>query len=484
MTRYCLIGTVLLLLLAVGVAWCSPAAPRRGAEVVRTYNAVPRQHLTVGKSIRIVSPEKIIRVSVGAKEVADFVLLSPREVYVTGIAPGLTNLMLWGAGNRVIRVYDLNVAPDVSRLKQMIHDLLPNEAATIKVMASQDAIALSGTVRDASSIQKVLSLAETYAPKKVLNLLSVGGVQQVMLEVRVAEMSKDIVNRMGINLNAISSDGNFLYTLIGGLTSIGSITSSGSSTTTMNQGTALGRWNFTNGKTTTTVTGVLDALKENGLIRILAEPNLVCLNGQSADFLAGGQIPIPAAGGLGTTTIEWKDYGVGLKFTPTIVDGDRINLQVHPEVSELDYTHGYSINSTTIPAISSRRTSTTVELRNGQSFAIAGMLSQYSHNSVDKYPMLGDIPILGNLFKSSEYQKNRTELVIIITAHLVKPLDKRHIVLPTDFGHEPDDVEFYLNVGKAPARQTGVAAGGASLDGEFGHVVPVAATTRWSQSGE
>jgi len=486
MMRYSLLGAVLMVLLAGGAAWCAPYAPRAGAEVVRSYNAVPRQNLIVGKSIRIVSPENITRVSVGAKEVADFVLLSPREVYVTGIAPGLTNLMLWGGGNRVIRVYDLNVTPDISRLKQMIYDLLPDEAATIKVMASQDSIALSGTVRDADNIKKVLALAETYAPKKVLNMLSVGGVQQIMLEVRVAEMSKDIVNRMGINLNAISSDGNFLYTLIGGLTSISTIASSGSSTVNLNRETAVGRWNFKNGQTTTTVTGVLDALKENGLIRILAEPNLVCLNGQSADFLAGGQIPVPVSAGLGTTSIEWKDYGVGLKFTPTIVDGDRINLQVHPEVSELDYTHGYTPSnaSSSIPAISSRRTSTTVELRNGQSFAIAGMLSQYSHNSVDKYPMLGDIPILGNLFKSSQYQKNQTELVIIITAHLVKPLDKKHMVLPTDFGHDPDDAEFYLNYGKAPSPQTGVAAGGAALDGEFGHVVPVAATTRWTQSGE
>jgi len=489
MMRYCIPGlAVLIVLLTAGVVCCAPYGPRSGAGAVRTYDAVPRQPLTVGKSIRIESPENITRVSVGAKEVADFVLLSPREVYVTGIAPGLTNLMLWGAGNRVIRVYDLDVTPDITRLKQMIHDLLPEEAATIKVMANQDSIALSGTVRDAGNMQKVLSLAEAYAPKKVLNLLSVGGVQQIMLEVRVAEMTKSVLNRMGINLNAISSDGNFAYTLIGDLTSMSSgmlnINSIHTATSSLNQGTAVGRWNFQSGKTTTTVTGVLDALKENGLVRILAEPNLVCLNGQSADFLAGGQIPVPVSAGLGTTTIEWKDFGVGLKFTPTIVGDDRINLQVHPEVSQLDYTKSITIAGTTVPAISSRRTSTTVELRNGQSFAVAGMLSENSRNAVDKYPMLGDIPVLGNLFKSSEYQKDQSELVIIITAHLVKPLDKKHMILPTDLGHEPDEVEFYLNYGKGGNTQTGVAAGGPTLDGDFGHVVPVAATTRWTSSGE
>jgi pilus assembly protein CpaC len=165
--------------------------------------------------MRIESQEAITRVSVGAKEVADFVLLSPREVYVTGIAPGMTNLMLWGAGNRILRVYDLDVAPDVSRLKRMIHDLLPEEEDHIKVMANQDSIALSGMVKDADTVQKVLSLAEAYAPKKVLNLLSVGGVQQVMLEVRVAEMTKSSSTAWGINLNALTSDGNFAYTLIG-----------------------------------------------------------------------------------------------------------------------------------------------------------------------------------------------------------------------------------------------------------------------------
>ena len=171
----------------------------------------------------------------------------------------------------------------------------------------------------------------------------------------------------------------------------------------------------------------------------------MCLNGQTADFLAGGQIPVPVPQGLGTVAIEWKDFGVGLKFTPTVVGGDRINLKVHPEVSNLDYSKAITLNGFTIPAINTRRTSTTVELKNGQSFAVAGLLSENSRNAVDKYPLLGDIPVLGNLFKSSEYQKDQTELVIIITAHLAKPLDKRAIVLPTDSAHEPDDMEFFLN---------------------------------------
>ena len=342
----CLAAGLAALTLALGAAWAAPGAPRGDPVPVRAYDNVPRHHLAVGKSIRIESQEPISRVSVGAKEVADFVLLSPREVYVTGIAPGLTNLMLWGAGNRILRVYDLDVAPDVTRLKKMIHDLLPEEEANIKVIANQDSIALSGVVQDAGSVQKVLALAEAYAPKKVLNLLSVGGVQQVMLEVRVAEMTKSVINRMGINLNAISTDGNFIYTLLGELTQVDSIPSD---STTLNQATAVGRWNIANGKNTTSITAVVDALKQNGLVRILAEPNLVCINGQSADFLAGGQIPVPVPQGFGTIAIEWKDFGIGLKFTPTLVGDDRINLRVNPEVSNLDYTRTITLSASSSP---------------------------------------------------------------------------------------------------------------------------------------
>lgn len=539
MRRRILVGLAVTALLAVllGVVWAAPVAPRRPVAVlpVDGYDVVPRQSLTVGKSIRIETRQNITRVSVGAKEVADFVLLSPREVYVTGIAPGLTNLMLWGGGNRVIKVIDLDVAPDVSRLKKMIHDLLPGEARNIRVVANQDSIVLSGTVSDAATVQKVLSLAEVYAPKeqgkgqgkedsgapkssKVVNLLTVGGVQQIMLEVRVAEMSKSVLNRMGININAIGN-GNFAYTLLGGLTSIAPgmfnvdstsnvyeyisqvITdgdnsvefpasqfsnqefnpSTNKAAMIMNQGTAAARWNTNwGGAGNVTWTGVLDLLKENGLVRILAEPNLVCLNGQAAEFLAGGQIPIPVSSGLGTSTIEWKKFGVQLAFTPTIVSGDHINLKVNPEVSNLDYTHAIILSGATIPAISTRQTSTTVELKNGQSFAVAGLLSENSRKAADKYPILGDIPILGNLFKSSAYQREQTELVIIITAHLVKPLDKDAIVLPTDSAHEPDDLEFFLGIatGDDAGAKPVKAPGPASLDGDFGYAVPVAATKR------
>ncbi|MYL83561.1 type II and III secretion system protein family protein [Desulfovibrio aerotolerans] len=515
---------VLVWLLTLSLATGSFAAPG-GVSPVAVRSA-PRLALTIGKSVILQSDTDIARVSVAQPDVADFVLLSPRQVYVTGRAPGLTNLTVWDKGDKIRTVYDLDVAPDVSRLKKMLHDTLPGETG-IEVMASQDSIALSGTVRDAESLKKALTIAEIYAPKKVLNLLSVGGVQQIMLEVRVAEMSKSVVNRMGINLSAVG-DGNFGYTLLGGLTSIaasafnvdtaqnvysyasvpgidwldenGNTTSSipasapvqtryrefnvasNKASMSMNQGTAAMRFNTNwGGAGNTSMTAVIDMLKQNGLVKILAEPNLVCLNGQTAKFLAGGEIPVPVPSGLGTTSIEWKEFGVGLKFTPTVVSGDHISLQVNPEVSDLDYTKAIQLQGFTIPAINTRRTSTTVELKNGQSFAVAGLLKEEGRSSMDKYPMLGDIPVLGNLFKSSSYQKDQSELVIIVTAHLVKPLDKKAISLPTDTAHEPDDLEFFLGIKRpsqtpAGAPLAGMTRTGAEMDGDFGHAVPLAAT--------
>ena len=509
----------LLVVTVTGLAYAAPG----GVAPVAVHSA-PRLALTIGKSVILRSDADISRVSVAQPEVADFVLLSPRQVYVTGRAPGVTNLTLWDKGDKIRAVYDLDVAPDITRLKRMLHDVMPGEPG-IEVMASQDSIALSGTVRDADNLKKALALAEVYAPKKVLNLMSVGGVQQVMLEVRVAEMAKSVVNRMGINLNAVG-DGNFAYTLIGSLSSVASgmfnvdsvsnayqyvtINSSSSSdgssssssstsapiqltyrefspstnkaTMSMNQGTAVARWNTNwGGAGNTAMTAVLDLLKENGLVKILAEPNLVSLNGQSADILAGGEIPVPVSAGLGTTSIEWKKFGVQLNFTPTLTGGDRINLKVSPEVSNLDYSRAITINGSTVPAINTRQTSTTIELKNGQTFAVAGLLSEQSRNSMDKYPVLGDIPVLGNLFKSSQYQKDQTELVILITAHLVKPLDKKSVVLPTDSAHDPDDLEFFLGITRDDASKASAAplvAGSASLDGDFGHAVPVAAVGR------
>jgi pilus assembly protein CpaC len=221
-----------------------------------------------------------------------------------------------------------------------------------------------------------------------------------------------------------------------------------------------------------TWTGFVDALKQDGLIKILAEPTLITLSGQSADFLAGGEFPVPIPQGLGTVAIEYKPFGVGLSFTPNVLSNDKINIKVTPEVSELDFSTARLVEGFLVPGLSTRRASTVIELGDGQSFAIAGLLKETIRDNVQKYPLLGDIPILGALFRSREFQKNETELVIIVTPHLVKPVDMAKQTLPTDFYVEPNDAELFLfglMEGKQKS-QPGSAKG--ELDGDFGHAVP------------
>ncbi len=236
-----------------------------------------------------------------------------------------------------------------------------------------------------------------------------------------------------------------------------------------------------------TWTGFIDALKENGLTKVLAEPTLITLSGRSASFLAGGEFPIPvpqSSGGGGTTiTIEYKTFGVGLNFTPTVLGNGKISMMVNPEVSELDFTRAVSLQGYIIPSVNTRRVSTVIELGDGQSFAVAGLLKDDVREVVRKFPVLGDIPVLGALFRSTEFQKNETELIIIVTPHLVKPIDMTKQTLPTDAYIEPDDFEFYLlgsleGRGKQDTAKSSPAASvpglkkGSGLEGDFGYMKP------------
>lgn len=426
--------------------------------------------LTVGKSVVLRSDRDIRRVSLASPEQADILLISPRQIFLTGKAPGSTNLTLWGQSDAIMAVYDLEVAPDVTQLKRLLNSVLPNERG-VKVIASGKSVTLSGSVSSATSLSSVLSLAESFAPGRIVNLMGVGGVQQVLLEVRVAEMSRNALQRFGINFSVISG-GNAFYYIMNGLTSYagGALTPS----TSVNM---IG--SFASGGTP--INAFIDALKQNGLVKVLAEPNLICLSGKTANFLAGGEIPIPIPQGLGTVAIEYKPFGVGLTFTPTVLDSGRISIQVQPEVSELDSSIGVNINNWSIPGITSRRASTTVELGNGQTFAIAGLIKDYTRETINKFPGLGDIPILGSLFRSSEFRKNETELLILVTPHLVKPLDMAKQTLPTDALRDPSSYEFFILgelEGRGPAAkkpaagQQGTAPEGRGFDGRFGHALP------------
>jgi pilus assembly protein CpaC len=441
--------------------------------------------VTAGKSVIIESPVVMRRVSVAAPNIADALVLTPRQVYLTGKGPGITNLTVWNENDTVGAIFDVEVLPDVARLKAGFHEMFPEEK-DIRVTATNDGITLTGTVSSTTKLSQVSALAEPYAPvnkegkPKVINLLEVGGVHQVMLEVRVSEMDKTLIRNLGINLGFVSASGNqFGLSLLDGLTkypSTGSFPANPLSVSTnINMITSFraagASW-----------TGFIDALKDEELLKVLAEPTLITLSGKPANFLAGGEFPVPvpqpsAAGTI--VTIQYKPFGIGLNFTPTVLSNNRISMLVAPEVSELDFTTAVSFAGFVIPSITTRRVSTTVELADGQSFAIAGLLKDEVRQSVRKFPLLGDIPILGALFRSTAFQKDETELVIIVTPHLVKPVDMTKQTLPTDQLIDPDDFEFYLlgklegTTGADDAAHTalpGTRRGG--LEGDFGHIVP------------
>jgi pilus assembly protein CpaC len=319
-----------------------------------------------------------------------------------------------------------------------------------------------------------MALTKAFVPEdRIVNSLEVAGVHQVMLEVRVAEMSRSLMKRLGVNFTVTKGD-NFASSLLGGLTQLvkpadAYLTAGPLGFVTSPAVNALFR--FDTGSATWT--GFLDALQEDGLVKILAEPTLISQSGQQASFLAGGEFPVPVPQGLGTVGIEYKKFGVQLSFTPTVLSENKINLNVHPVVSELDYTSAVLIEGTIVPGVTSREASTVIELANGQSFAVAGLLQETVRDSLNKFPFLGDIPIIGALFRSREFQKRETELIIIVTPHLVKPLNLAEQTLPTDYYIEPNDADIYLWGVMEGRKKELPSENRAELDGEFGHALPV-----------
>lgn len=422
--------------------------------------------LVSGKSVVLRSTAPVSRVSIAAPEVADFLILSANEIYITGKAAGSTNLTLW-QNKRMVAIFDLEVGYDLSLLKQKMHEILPEEEA-LQVIGTNNSITLSGKISSAVNLSQALALAKSYAPEgKVNNFVEVGGVHQVMLEVRIAEMSRSLTRRLGINFAAQKGD-QFAVSLLGGLAGLDEGVPAVES---LLAGPAVNSlFRFDTGDVTWT--GLMDALNEDGLLKILAEPTLTTLSGQSANFLAGGEFPVPVPQGLGTVGIEYKPFGVGLIFAPTVLSKEKISIQVTPEVSELDFSNAAVIEGFVTPGITTRRASTTVELGDGQSFAIAGLLRESVLTDVQKFPLLGDIPILGALFQSKSFIKRNTELVIIITPHLVKPLEVAKVSLPTDFYVEPSATEFYLFGKIEGSEKNRPATANGALDGEFGHSMP------------
>jgi pilus assembly protein CpaC len=447
---------VLISLATTGLTW---AAEVSSSEL----QTMSKLNLLAGKSIVLKSRETVKRVSIANPEIADFVLISPNELYITGKSVGTTNMTLWQSQGGY-RVFDMTVGFDVAQLKQEINDILPNES-DLRVTSTNNSITLSGRISNATNLSQALTLARSYASEdKVNNLVEVRGVQQVMLEVRVAEMQRNLARRIGVNFNYLTQSGNLGYTFLGGLTGFDDegILRLSDSVNALFQFTSNG----------TTWTGVIDALKSDGLVKVLAEPTLIALSGKSASFLAGGEYPIPVPQGNDTISIEYREFGVRLSFTPTVLSDNKINIHVAPEVSNLDFSTAVQFEGFITPGLTTRRAETVIELADGQSFAIAGLLSDNSRDTINKFPLLGDIPVIGALFRSREFQRNETELVIIATPHLVKPLDQKKQPLPTDFYQRPNDAEFYLlgiMEGERPNQSTEMRG---DFDGSFGHAIP------------
>lgn len=446
------------------------------AETLKVVKSATSSSLNVpmNRAVVVESETPFAELSIANPAIADISSLSDRTIYVLGKAPGITTLTLLDANGRLITNVDVVVAADVTEFKERLKQILPGEK--IEVRTANDGIVLSGSVSSAQRLQRALDLAERYAPERVSNLMTVSGVQQVMLKVRFAEMQRNVRKSLSssLALNGIENG----VTLNGGSgttnTSGGASTSLGGSIPAVNENAGAMLFGF--GVGSVEVGLLIEALENKGVVRTLAEPNLVALSGQEAKFLAGGEYPVPVSQDNGTITVEFKPFGVELDFVPRVVDGDLVNLELKAAVSAIDTSNGYQTEAFTIDAFRRRETSTTVELRDGQSFAIAGLLQDEFVDANGQIPWLGDIPVLGALFRSAEYQRNQSELVVIISAHLVSPTRGEALALPTDRIKPPSEKDLFLfgRVARDESRRLKGAAGEVAkqdFNGSYGYVM-------------
>jgi len=434
------------------------AVPSIGhAETLRVMRGAASSALNVpmNRAVVVESDTPFAELSIANPGIADISSLSDRTIYVLGKEPGRTTLTLLGADGRLITNVEVHVTPDIAEFKERLEQILPGE--NIEVRTANTGIVLSGTVSSISRLDRALELAERYAPDRVSNLMSVGGTQQVMLKVRFAEMQRSVSKSLS---SSIALQGSTLGDKLGLAGITNSLSSSDVANTTVpsggdNNGAFL--FGFNAGGVEVGI--LLEALEARGVVRTLAEPNLTALSGQEAKFLAGGEYPIPVSQDNGSITIEYKPFGVELNFTPRVIDNDVINLELSAAVSSIDSANGFTANGFSVDAFKRRETSTTVEMRDGESFAIAGLLQDDFMDLNGQVPWVGDIPILGSLFRSAEYSRKQTELVIIVTPHLVTPTRGEVLALPTDRVQPPSERDLFLfgriTADKAP--QTGGA---------------------------
>ena len=495
--------------LAVGIAALAapaPAAAQPRAYTSGTYRPSTQVLLSTGEGQMINLPRSVTSVWTSNPEVADVYVNGPRQMNLFGKKFGEATVIATAADGSVVYGANVHVNSNVSSINQMLRQAMPE--ADLSVTTIGQVAVLNGTVgspEDAAQAEMLVKTAlnpgvDVTKPGAALNIMPVSRLKvatplQVMLKVRISEMNRSMVKQFGVNLLTRDRSGGGVLGNIG-RGNPGSINTvpgkpgtidpdtglpAGSTSVLFNNltgGTTLGLFGKILGLD---VLGTLDLLEKDGVITTLAEPNLTALSGQTASFLAGGEFPIPISQSLGAVTIEYKQYGVGLAFTPIVLADGRISMRVRPEVSQLSEAGSVNLNGYTVPALTTRRAETTVELGSGQSFMIAGLLQNSNTNSVEKAPFLGDLPVLGSLFRSTKYQRDETELVIIVTPYLVKPSSVQ-LATPSDGYRAPNDGqrEFLgtsytgrngsvqptaIQAAPAPVSATPVAAGAVAAPG-------------------
>lgn len=372
-------------------------------------------NLAVGQGKLLRFNEPVESVFVADTTVAEVQIVSPDVAYIFGLKPGVTNLIAITASEKVEASTKLRVAQDSESANEAARALQPTTTTEISIFGNR--IVATGAARNVDEAVSIDNVSRTYSPpdQPPVNETTVQGSQQVNIRVRFAEVSRNELLSYGVDWEVVGSDGNFSFGMF----------KSGGTTSDANLGISVGGSEFK-------VDVLIEALKRNGIVKILAEPNLTAMTGQSANFLAGGEVPVPVPQGNDSVTVQYKSFGVSLEFTPTLIGRNRIAMHVKPEVSSLSEAGAVVVQGLTLPSFITRRADTTVEVGSGQTFAIAGLFQQRMSRNLQKFPVLGDVPIVGALFKSQRFQREETELVILITPYLVEPVSDRSLATPLD----------------------------------------------------
>jgi pilus assembly protein CpaC len=427
--------------LAIAFGTVGAAAPAAAAPV--TAKPAETLNLSKGTGTLVRLSEPMSDIFVANESIADVQVRSSTELYVFGKGQGETTIYATSKAGRVVYAANVRVGNNISSLGDMLHLAMPD--ANIEATPLNNLVLLTGTVANPDDVAEAQRLTQAYVGEgtQVVTRLKSATPLQVMLKVRIAEVNRTLLKSMGVNLLSRDTTGGFQFGIGRGNPGTFGSPATGTTAGTPNTfnisgtGTTLGAFGHLLGLD---LLGTLDIAANDGLATMLAEPNLTALSGETASFLAGGEFPIPISQGNNAVTIEYKQYGVALAFTPIVLSDGRISMRVRPEVSQLDSANGVSLNGYVVPALTTRRAETTVELGSGQSFMIAGLLQNSGNNTVDKTPVLGDLPVLGALFRSTKFQRQETELVVIVTPYLVRPVSGQ-LATPIDGYRTPSDLQ-------------------------------------------